>query len=166
MPGSRPVRPAWPLVVDWGIQQMRKALAFHLQESPLWGSNPRPYAYEAHALPAELRRPWFSAGSSASIPIRQSLQLWWGLDTVDHVYERTPCTRTSSLSLHLPLPQCLSASLALALCLVFSLSLSLPLSLSGKRPNAPQKKRVTPASTSRRSCNGGLRGGQRCLDFA
>ena len=25
--------------------------------SPLWGSNPRPYAYEAHALPAELRRP-------------------------------------------------------------------------------------------------------------
>ena len=30
--------------------------------SPLWGSNPRPYAYEAHALPAELgRRPkWTS----------------------------------------------------------------------------------------------------------
>ena len=26
------------------------------QQSPLWGSNPRPYAYEAHALPAELRR--------------------------------------------------------------------------------------------------------------
>ena len=26
------------------------------QMSPLWGSNPRPYAYEAHALPAELRR--------------------------------------------------------------------------------------------------------------
>ena len=25
--------------------------------SPLWGSNPRPYAYEAHALPTELRRP-------------------------------------------------------------------------------------------------------------
>ena len=24
--------------------------------SPLWGLNPRPYAYEAHALPAELRR--------------------------------------------------------------------------------------------------------------
>ena len=24
--------------------------------SPLWGSNPWPYAYEAHALPAELRR--------------------------------------------------------------------------------------------------------------
>ena len=24
--------------------------------SPLWGSSPRPYAYEAHALPAELRR--------------------------------------------------------------------------------------------------------------
>ena len=24
--------------------------------SPLWGSNPRPYAYGAHALPAELRR--------------------------------------------------------------------------------------------------------------
>ena len=24
--------------------------------SPLWGSNPRPYAHEAHALPAELRR--------------------------------------------------------------------------------------------------------------
>ena len=24
--------------------------------SPLWGSNPRPYAYEAHALPTELRR--------------------------------------------------------------------------------------------------------------
>ena len=24
--------------------------------SPLGGSNPRPYAYEAHALPAELRR--------------------------------------------------------------------------------------------------------------
>ena len=49
-------RPAWPLVVDWGIQQMRKSLAFHSQESPLWGSNPRPYAYEAHALPAELQR--------------------------------------------------------------------------------------------------------------
>ena len=26
------------------------------EESPLWGSNPRPYAYEAHALPTELRR--------------------------------------------------------------------------------------------------------------
>ena len=26
------------------------------QKSPLWGSNPRPYAYEAHALPTELRR--------------------------------------------------------------------------------------------------------------
>jgi hypothetical protein len=26
-------------------------------KSPLWGSNPRPYAYEAHALPTELRRP-------------------------------------------------------------------------------------------------------------
>ena len=25
--------------------------------SPLGGSNPSPYAYEAHALPAELRRP-------------------------------------------------------------------------------------------------------------
>ena len=25
-------------------------------KSPLWGSSPRPYAYEAHALPAELRR--------------------------------------------------------------------------------------------------------------
>ena len=24
--------------------------------SPLWGSNPQPYAYEAHALPAELQR--------------------------------------------------------------------------------------------------------------
>ena len=29
--------------------------------SPLWGSNPRPYAYEAHALPTELRRPCFAA---------------------------------------------------------------------------------------------------------
>ena len=28
----------------------------HLSKSPLWGSNPRPYAYEAHALPTELRR--------------------------------------------------------------------------------------------------------------
>ena len=27
-----------------------------LRMSPLWGSNPRPYAYEAHALPTELRR--------------------------------------------------------------------------------------------------------------
>ena len=26
------------------------------EESPLWGSSPRPYAYEAHALPTELRR--------------------------------------------------------------------------------------------------------------
>ena len=26
------------------------------QDSRLWGSNPRPYAYEAHALPTELRR--------------------------------------------------------------------------------------------------------------
>jgi hypothetical protein len=25
--------------------------------SPLWGLNPRPYAYEAHAQPTELRRP-------------------------------------------------------------------------------------------------------------
>ena len=25
-------------------------------KSPLWGSNPRPYAYETHALPTELRR--------------------------------------------------------------------------------------------------------------
>ena len=28
----------------------------HMSRSPLWGSNPRPYAYEAHALPTELRR--------------------------------------------------------------------------------------------------------------
>ena len=28
----------------------------HGAKSPLWGSNPRPYAYEAHALPTELRR--------------------------------------------------------------------------------------------------------------
>ena len=27
-----------------------------MNSSPLWGSNPRPYAYEAHALPTELRR--------------------------------------------------------------------------------------------------------------
>ena len=27
--------------------------------SPLWGSSPRPYAYEAHALPTELRRRMF-----------------------------------------------------------------------------------------------------------
>ena len=27
-----------------------------LNKSPLWGSSPRPYAYEAHALPTELRR--------------------------------------------------------------------------------------------------------------
>ena len=31
-------------------------LAASNKVSPLWGSNPRPYAYEAHALPAELRR--------------------------------------------------------------------------------------------------------------
>ena len=28
-------------------------------QSPLWGLSPRPYAYGAHALPAELRRPLF-----------------------------------------------------------------------------------------------------------
>ena len=32
------------------------ALDVEKRMSPLWGSNPRPYAYEAHALPAELRR--------------------------------------------------------------------------------------------------------------
>ena len=30
------------------------------QESPLWGSNPRPYAYGAHALPTELKRRLFA----------------------------------------------------------------------------------------------------------
>ena len=34
----------------------------HGAKSPLWGSNPRPYAYEAHALPTELRRPCFTWG--------------------------------------------------------------------------------------------------------
>ena len=33
-----------------------RARAFAVMCSPLWGSNPRPYAYEAHALPTELKR--------------------------------------------------------------------------------------------------------------
>ena len=40
-------------------------LACEMQMSPLWGSNPRPYAYEAHALPTELRRlVAYTAGSA------------------------------------------------------------------------------------------------------
>ena len=31
-------------------------LPCHAQESRLWGSNPRPYTYEMHALPTERRR--------------------------------------------------------------------------------------------------------------
>ena len=33
-----------------------RARAIAIMCSPLWGSNPRPYAYEAHALPTELKR--------------------------------------------------------------------------------------------------------------
>jgi hypothetical protein len=33
-----------------------RARAFAIIKSPLWGSNPRPYACEAHALPTELKR--------------------------------------------------------------------------------------------------------------
>ena len=42
--------------------------------SPLWGSNPRPYAYEAHALPTELRRPDTSANR-----LKDSFQNVWFL---------------------------------------------------------------------------------------
>ena len=43
---------------DMGSQETHGASAFQgrISRSPLWGSNPRPYAYEAHALPTELRR--------------------------------------------------------------------------------------------------------------
>ena len=46
----------------FGVQEQRAmfslapALRVAGRTSPLWGSNPRPYAYEAHALPTELRR--------------------------------------------------------------------------------------------------------------
>ena len=43
----------------WGGQDIAIPVAGTLparQQSPLWGLSPRPYAYEAHALPAELRR--------------------------------------------------------------------------------------------------------------
>ena len=43
----------------WGEQDIAIPVAGTLparQQSPLWGLSPRPYAYEAHALPAELRR--------------------------------------------------------------------------------------------------------------
>ena len=33
-----------------------RARAIAIMCSPLWGSNPRPYAHEAHALPTELKR--------------------------------------------------------------------------------------------------------------
>ena len=38
-------------------------------ESPLWGSNPRPHAYEAHALPTELRRQITISLSHSNLPI-------------------------------------------------------------------------------------------------
>ena len=44
---------------QWGEQDIAIPVAGTLparQQSPLWGLSPRPYAYEAHALPAELRR--------------------------------------------------------------------------------------------------------------
>ena len=31
-------------------------MRYEHEKAPMWGSNPRPYAYEAHALPTELRR--------------------------------------------------------------------------------------------------------------
>ena len=40
----------------WELIGLRKKRLRMKQRSPLGGSNPRPYAYEAHALPAELRR--------------------------------------------------------------------------------------------------------------
>ena len=43
----------------WGEQDIAIPVAGTLparEQSPLWGLSPRPYAYEAHALPAELRR--------------------------------------------------------------------------------------------------------------
>ena len=41
-------------------------------KSPLWRSSPRPYAYEAHALPTELRRPAGLLGfaSSSEVDLR------------------------------------------------------------------------------------------------
>ena len=38
------------------IARARGGVPMLMHRSPLWGSNPRPYAYEAHALPTELRR--------------------------------------------------------------------------------------------------------------
>ena len=64
--------------------------------SPLWGSNPRPYAYEAHALPAELRRHakhWRSKifGIHATYCVVCCLQrqqsLHWGLSPGPSVYK-------------------------------------------------------------------------------
>ena len=46
-----PPRPYIPPIVLLG-----KVVAHQPYKSPLWGSSPRPYAYEAHALPTELRR--------------------------------------------------------------------------------------------------------------
>ena len=54
--------------------------------SPLWGSNPRPYAYEAHALPAELKGHVLCAKSTMTQgqqdlgplhPAKQSPDLVW-----------------------------------------------------------------------------------------
>lgn len=44
-----PPRQMWPGRSEVSYHRLHDA-------SPLWGSNPRPYAYEAHALPTELRR--------------------------------------------------------------------------------------------------------------
>ena len=46
------------LCQDMGSQGTQGRIVFQgrISRSPLWGSNPRPYAYEAHALPTELRR--------------------------------------------------------------------------------------------------------------
>ena len=42
--------------IDPRASDIQECVHTLMHRSPLWGSNPRPYAYEAHALPTELRR--------------------------------------------------------------------------------------------------------------
>ena len=63
-PAGHAANPTWPADAALSrmlaqIKPLPRSIPVCIEicgEAPMWGSNPRPYAYEAHALPAELRR--------------------------------------------------------------------------------------------------------------
>ena len=71
----------------WGEQDIAIPVAGTLparQQSPLWGLSPRPYAYEAHALPAELRRQVFLYGC-ALYHLFMTLCVYFGFSRHKHI---------------------------------------------------------------------------------